>query len=67
MENYWIYIDLATHNITKYVKNPTYVKFTEITKRKTMKFRDIHTGYTYLLRSYPADGVNAEQRHNTYM
>jgi uncharacterized protein YqkB len=44
-----------------------YVKFKEITRRKLMKFQDAETGREYLLRVYFADGVNAEQRGNTYM
>lgn len=44
-----------------------FVKYTQLTKRKIMKFKDDHTGYEYVLRVYPADGVNHEQRGNTYM
>lgn len=67
MDNYFYYIDLTSHTVTKQVKNPMYVKYTQITKRKIMKYRDIATGYEYVLRVYPADGVNIEQRGNTYM
>lgn len=66
-DNYFVYIDLTTHNVTKTVKNPVYVKYSSITKRKLMKYKDAETGYEYLLRVYPADGVNQEQRGNTYM
>jgi hypothetical protein len=32
-----------------------------------MKYKDAQTGYEYLLRVHPMDGVNHEQRRNTYM
>ena len=66
-DNYFVYVDLTTHKISKIVKNAMYVKYTEITKRKIMKYKDSHTGYEYVIRVYPADGVNHEQRGNTYM
>lgn len=67
LQNFFYYVDLTTHNVTRQVKNSMYVKYTNITKRKIMKYKDAQTNFEYLLRVYPADGVNQEQRHNTYM
>lgn len=66
-DNYFIYVDLAAKKISKEVKNAAYVRYTEVTKRKLMKYKDLQTGYEYIIRVHPADGVNREQRGNTYM
>lgn len=44
-----------------------FVKFTDITQRKTLRFKDPHTGYVYLLRAYEAPGVDRDHWENTYM
>jgi hypothetical protein len=44
-----------------------YVPFKSITRRKIYKFRDMEGGHEYMMRVYLADGVNIEQRGNTYM
>lgn len=43
-----------------------FVSFSDVTKRKLIKFRHPKTGYTYLLRTYFADGVGSES-DNTYI
>lgn len=66
--NYFYIIDLTTHTLKKVIENDLFVSFKSITKRKMMKFSHPEAGgFTYLLRSYFSDGVDAEHSDNTYM
>ena len=66
--NYWYILDLTDHTIKKIIKNDIYIGFSKITKRKLLKFSHPEAGgFTYLLRSYLSDGVDAENSDNTYM
>lgn len=66
--NYWYVVDLTTHTIKKKIKNDIFIGFTSITRRKLLKFSHPDAGgFTYLLRSYFADGVDPEHSDNTYM
>lgn len=66
--NYFYIIDLTNHSVKKMVENDLYVNYKTITKRKMMKFSHPEAGgFTYLLRSYFSDGVDADHSDNTYM
>ena len=52
----------------KKIQNDIFIDFTSITRRKLLKFSHPDAGgFTYLLRSYFSDGVDAEHSDNTYM
>ncbi len=66
--NYFYIIDLTTHTLKKVVENDLFVSYRSITKRKMLKFSHPEAGgFTYLLRTYLSDGVDAEHSDNTYM
>jgi hypothetical protein len=66
--NYWYVVDLTSQTIKKKIQNDLYIGFTDISKRKLLKFTHPEAGgFTYLLRSYLSDGVDAEHGENTYM
>ena len=66
--NYFYIVDLTDHTIKKKIQNEIFASFSEITRRKLLKFHHVEAGgFTYLLRSYFSDGVDAEHSDNTYM
>jgi hypothetical protein len=66
--NYFYIIDLTSHTIKKTLENDLFVSYKSITKRKLMKFSHPEAGgFTYLLRTYLSDGVDADHSDNTYM
>lgn len=67
LNNIFHYVSLTDGSITKKVKNSMYAKYTSVTRRRIMRFKDPHSGLEYVLRAYFADGVNKEQRGNTYL
>jgi hypothetical protein len=67
LRNKFIYIDLATRQPTKQVDNEMYVGFSNITSRRMTRFQDPQTGYSYMLRTYIAGGVDTSNIGNTYM
>ena len=67
LQNFFVYLDLANHNITKRVDNAMFVRFSEVRQRKTYRFKDPITSYVYLLRAYEAEGVDMHHADNTYM
>jgi hypothetical protein len=67
LQNKFIYIDLTKRQVSKSVNNEMYVSFTNMTKRRVTRFHDPGTGHWYMLRSYLAGGVDANNVGNTYM
>lgn len=65
--NYFVLVDDQTGEVVKRVNNSLYAPFTEITKRKVLRYYENQTGYDYLLRVYLADGVDEDNSNNTYL
>lgn len=67
LRNKFIYIDLASRQPVRTVENEMYVAFANITARRMTRFTDPRTGYSYMLRTYLAGGVDSRNAGNTYM
>ena len=66
--NYWYIVDLVNYSVKKKLKNDLFISYDSITRRRLMKFNHVEAGgFTYLLRTHFADGVDKHHRDNTYM
>ena len=65
-DNYFYYVNLYNKTITK-VYSDTFGVFSDISKRKMIKYRQPDTGLTYFIRTYLATGVDKEHADNTYI
>ena len=65
-DNLFYVVDLTTHTVKKIIENDLFLGYSLISRRSMLKFSH-PGGYTYLLRTYFADGVDQKYSDNTYM
>lgn len=66
LHNIFMYVNTTSQTpLPTIVENDMYVSFSTITRRRMVILRE--NGYNYLIRAYYADGVDMDNRNNTYL